>query len=84
MTAINDIYHDLRKIQPKTARKLVREVIKKKHGNIPKTAKILHITRNTIRRTRDGSFEDISQMPNNTYSRTPFETLIFNIVFMIL
>lgn len=48
-------YHDLRKLSPEFARETVRKVLEKNSGNVSKTAKILGISRKTVRRARDGS-----------------------------
>ncbi|MCK4544298.1 IS481 family transposase [candidate division WOR-3 bacterium] len=78
MNNLNGIYHKLRKMQPKAARTLVRDILNNNSGNVSLTAKILGISRITIRRARDGSLEDMSRRPKNIPNRTPFEDLILN------
>ena len=73
------IYHKLRKMQPESARTLVREVLDKQNGNVKRTAEILGISRVTVRRARDGTLEDKSKRPKNIPNRTPFEDLIVSV-----
>lgn len=54
------LYHELREIETSKARELVRKVLAKNNGNVSETARILGISRNTVRRARDGSLEDLS------------------------
>src|ERR1700756_111638 len=77
-TMIISYYHELRKVSPKKARELVRKVLDQNKGNVSKTAKVLGISRNSVRRARDGNLEDLSRRPNSSPSRTPdkFEKLI--------
>ena len=51
----------LRKIEAFKARELVRTVLAKNSGNVSKTARILEISRNTVRRAREGSLKDLSR-----------------------
>ena len=44
------VYHDLRKTSPEAARLLVRKVLEQNGGNVSKTARILGISRKTVRR----------------------------------
>jgi hypothetical protein len=71
-------YHELRKASAKKARELVRKVLDQNNGNVSKTARALVISRNSVRRARDGNLEDLSRRPNSSPSRTPdkFEKLI--------
>src|SRR6201997_5524228 len=77
-TMIISYYHELRKVSPKKARELVRKVLDQNKGNVSKTAKVLAISRNSVRRARDGNLEDLSRKPNNCPSKTSdkFEKLI--------
>ena len=59
-----NIYHKLRDNNPESARILVREILKNK--SVTKTAKILHISRHTVRRARDGSLKDYSRKPKHS------------------
>ena len=45
---------------------LVRDVLKNNNGNVSKTAKILGISRVTVRRARDGELHDLSKKPKRT------------------
>ena len=71
-------YHELREVSAKKARELVRKVLDQNNGNISKTAKVLEISRNSVRRARDGNPDDLSRKPRNSPSKTPdkFEKLI--------
>jgi len=71
-------YHELRKASPKRARELVRKVLDQNDGNVSVTARVLGISRSSVRRARDGSLDDISRKPHNCPSKTPdnFEQLI--------
>ena len=40
-----NIYHEIRKIEPSKARKLIRDVLESNNGNVSKTARILNISR---------------------------------------
>jgi len=64
-----NIYHEIRKIEPSKARKLIRDVLESNNGNVSKTARILNISRHTVRRARDGPLEDISRRPKRTPNR---------------
>src|ERR671931_55766 len=77
-TMIISYYHELRKVSSKRARELVRKVLDQNNGNVSKTAKVLAISRNSVRRARDGNLEDLSRKPNSSPSKTPdkFEKLI--------
>lgn len=68
---MNNIYHDLRNINPESARKLLRDSLNKNFGNVSKVAKIFKIHRKTVRRARDGSLMDHSRKPHNS----PFKTI---------
>jgi putative transposase len=71
-------YHELRKASPKRARELVRKVLDKNNGNVSVSAQVLGISRNSVRRARDGNLDDVSRKPHNCPSKTPdkFEKLI--------
>jgi hypothetical protein len=71
-------YHELREISPEKARELVRKVLAKQNGDVSKTARILTISRPTVRRARDGTLEDKNKRPHNSPSKTAshFEELI--------
>lgn len=71
-------YHELRKASPRRARELVRKVLDKNNGNVSVSAQVLGISRNSVRRARDGSLDDVSRKPHNCPSKTPdkFEKLI--------
>jgi len=71
-------YHEMRKLSPEKARELVRIVFEKNNHNISKTAKILDISRKTVRRAINGPLSDISRKPNSSPNKTPpnFEGLI--------
>jgi len=59
-------YHELRKISPEKAREVVRKVFEQNQKNISKTAKILGISRNTVRRAIYGPLHDKSRKPKNS------------------
>ena len=71
-------YHELRELSPQKARELVRKVLEKQGGDVSKTARVLHISRHTVRRARDGALEDHSRRPLNSPTKTAshFEKLI--------
>jgi len=71
-------YHELREISPQKARELIRKVLAKQEGDVSKTARILHISRPTVRRARDGEVEDQSRRPLHSPTKTAshFEELI--------
>lgn len=71
-------YHELRKASPKRARGLVRKVLEQNNGNVSKTAQVLGISRNSVRRARDGVLDDVSRRPHSCPSKTPdnYEQLI--------
>lgn len=71
-------YHELREISPQKARELVRKVLAKQGGDVSKAARILNISRPTVRRARDGVLEDQSRRPHHSPSKTAshFENLI--------
>ena len=60
----------MRKVNPEKARELVRKVLAQNKGNVSKTAKILGISRNTVRRARDGPLKDLSRRPKNCPNKT--------------
>ena len=65
------VYHELRKVSPEKARILVRKVLEQNKGNVSKTARILGISRNTVRRARDGNLNDLSRAPKHIPHKTP-------------
>jgi transposase len=71
-------YHELREISPQKAREFVRKVLAKQGGDVSKTARILNISRPTVRRARDGALEDQSRRPRHSPAKTAshFEELI--------
>ena len=71
-------YHELREISPQKARELIRKVLAKQEGDVSKTARILNISRPTVRRARDGDLEDRSRRPLHSPAKTAshFEELI--------
>lgn len=71
-------YHELREASPKRARELVRKVLEQNNGNVSKTAQVLGISRNSVRRARDGILDDVSRRPHSCPSKTPdnYEQLI--------
>jgi putative transposase len=71
-------YHELRKASPKRARELVRKVLEQNNGNVSVTARVLGISRNSVRRARDGILNDVSRRPHSCPSKTPdnYEQLI--------
>ena len=66
------VYHELREESPEKARLLVRKVLEQQGGNVTKTAKILGISRNTVRRARDGKLKDLSRAPKHIPHKTPY------------
>ena len=76
--AVDRVYHDLRKTSPEAARLLVRRVLEQQGGNVSKTARILGISRKTVRRAREGPLEDLSRRPKSSPKRlrADFEQLI--------
>ncbi|ADQ39698.1 Integrase catalytic region [Caldicellulosiruptor acetigenus I77R1B] len=56
-------YHEIRKISPEKARELVRKVFEANNKNVSKTAKILGVSRHTVRRAIYGPLEDKSRKP---------------------
>ena len=71
-------YHELREISPEKARELVLKVLAKQGGDVSKTARIMNISRPTVRRARDGSLQDRSRRPLHSPTKTAscFEELI--------
>jgi len=66
---MTNIYHKLRNNNPESARILVREVLK--NNSVSKTAKLLNISRHTVRRARDGSLKDYSKRPKYIPNKIP-------------
>ncbi len=71
-------YHEIRKISPEKARELVRKVFEANNKNVSKTAKILGVSRATIRRAIYGPPEDKSRKPKTCPRKlsTELENLI--------
>ena len=71
-------YHELRMIAPRKAREVARKVLTSRGGNVSETARILGISRQTVRRARDGDPDDRSRRPGRSPRRTPkaYEKLI--------
>jgi len=71
-------YHEIREISPEKARELIRKVLEKQGGDVSKTARILNISRPTVRRSRDGALQDQSRRPLHSPTKTEsrFEELI--------
>jgi putative transposase len=65
-----NLYHEARKISPEKARELIRKVLKGQGGNVTQTARILEISRATVRRARDGDAKDRSRRPHRSPRRT--------------
>ncbi|KYC45193.1 MAG: Bacterial regulatory protein, Fis family [Candidatus Methanofastidiosum methylothiophilum] len=63
-------YSELRKQSKVFAREVIRKVLNRNNGNVSKTASIMGITRNTVRRARDGSLEDESRRPKKSPNKT--------------
>jgi len=61
--AIMSIYHEKRKINPSEAREFIKNILKQNNYNVSLTAKILGISRHTVRRARDGDLNDYSRAP---------------------
>jgi len=71
-------YHDACEVSKEKARVLVRRVLENTGGNVSKTARILGISRKTVRRAREGPLEDYSRRPKHMPRKIPshFEELI--------
>lgn len=71
-------YHDVREVSSCKARELVRKVLARNHGNVSEVARVLGISRHTVRRARDGGLDDRSRRPHHSPRKTPdsFESLI--------
>ena len=71
-------YHDVREVSSCKARELVRKVLARNHGNVSEVARVLGISRHTVRRARDGGLDDLSRRPHHSPRKTPdsFESLI--------
>jgi len=71
-------YHEMRQISNEKARELVRKVLENTGGNVSKTARILGVSRKTVRRARDGTLSDYSRRPLHSPRRieSRFEDLI--------
>lgn len=72
-------YHRLRNAQSaEAARELVKTVLSEQKGDVTETARILGITRPTVRRARDGDLSDRDRIPINQPTKTSddFEELV--------
>ena len=56
-------YHEMSQISKQKARELARKILKNTEGNVSKTARILQVSRKTVRRARDGALSDYSRRP---------------------
>jgi len=65
---MNGLYHDLRKKSPEAARTVVRKIFSETKS-IRKTANILSISRNTVRRALRGPLYDKKRIPKNCPNR---------------
>jgi len=75
---VEGLYHELRRRSSEAARAMVRKVLQSNGGNVSKTARILGVSRKTVRRAREGPLEDLSRRPKRSPRRTrrEFEGLI--------
>ncbi len=64
------LYHDLRIIAPCKAREVARKVLVHTNDNVTETARILGISRPTVRRARDGILDDCSRRPKTSPKKT--------------
>ncbi|GIW62767.1 MAG: hypothetical protein KatS3mg090_0593 [Patescibacteria group bacterium] len=73
-----NIYHRTRKKSPEDARELVREVYEKNERKIKRTAKILRISKNTVKRAIRGPLNDKDKTPKRQPKKikAEFEKLI--------
>jgi transposase len=78
--AIMSIYHEKRKINPSEARELIKNILEQNNYNVSLTAKILGISRHTVRRARDGDLNDYSRAPKKpkTKYNNKFRNLILD------
>ena len=58
-----NIYHRIRKISAEKARELVRKVYERNGRKIKRTARILGISKNTVKRAIRGTLQDLSKRP---------------------
>ena len=63
-------YHELRETSPVSTRMPVRKILARNNGIVSKTAKIPGMDRNTVRRVRDGTPEDLSRRLKNIKNKT--------------
>jgi len=59
-------YHELREISPLKAREMILKVLERQGGNVSRTARVLGISRHTVRRAREGPLEDRSRRPKHS------------------
>lgn len=64
-------YHEIRNLSPEKAREIVRKVFQQNNCNISKTAKILGISRKTVRRAINGPLHDLPKKPHSSPNKTP-------------
>ena len=60
-----NIYHSLRKISAEEARRLVRKVYEKNGKKVKRVAKILGVSKNTVKRAIKGPLSDLSRRPKS-------------------
>jgi transposase len=63
-------YHEIRRLSPEKAREVARKVLSENEGNVSRAARILGVKRDTIRRARDGTLDDVSKRPHSSPNRT--------------
>jgi putative transposase len=58
--------------------RMVRKVLVRNHGNVSEAARVLGISRQTVRRARDGGLDDLSRRPHRSPRKTSdaFEGLV--------
>lgn len=73
-------YNELRKIFPEKARELIRKIFEANNKNVSKTARILDVSRHTVRRAVYGPLKDKSRRPKNCPRKisSELENLIIN------
>lgn len=70
---MDSLYHEVKlKSGAKAARVVAREILKRNNGDVSKTAKILGVSRLTVRRARDGNLGGESKAPKNIKNKIPF------------
>ena len=70
---MSSLYHKIKmESDAKAGRILAREILERNNGDVSKAAKILGISRLTVRRARDGNLEDESKAPKSIKNKTSF------------